>query len=119
MDADWSICSWTIVYDTIYACQDRKDDIQAGVKSTAVLFGDNVRTVLSLFTAAFILCLFVAGIINGQGAWYFAISVGGAACHLAWQLSTVDFDNEGDCKNKFKVCGLYNTLLFVLNRLLV
>lgn len=119
MDADWSICSWTIVYDTIYACQDRKDDIQAGVKSTAVLFGDYVRTVLSLFTAAFILCLFVAGIINGQGAWYFAISVGGAACHLAWQLSTVDFDNERDCKNKFKVCGLYNTLLFVLNRLLV
>ncbi|KAL4250243.1 UbiA prenyltransferase family protein [Abortiporus biennis] len=33
------IC-WTIVYDTMYALQDREDDIQVGIKSTAVLFGD-------------------------------------------------------------------------------
>ena len=35
--------SWTIVYDTIYACQDREDDVHAGVKSTALLFGSYVR----------------------------------------------------------------------------
>jgi len=31
--AGWS---WTMIYDTIYAHQDRADDIIAGVKSTAV-----------------------------------------------------------------------------------
>lgn len=32
---------WTLAYDTIYAYQDRNDDITSGIKSTAVLFGDN------------------------------------------------------------------------------
>jgi hypothetical protein len=35
--------SWTIVYNTIYACQDRDDDVAAEVKSTAVLFGSHMR----------------------------------------------------------------------------
>ncbi|CAD6992812.1 unnamed protein product [Ceratitis capitata] len=36
------IC-WTIVYDTIYAHQDKFDDIQIGVKSTALRFGENTK----------------------------------------------------------------------------
>ena len=32
---------WTLSYDTIYAYQDRKDDLNHGIKSTAVLFGLN------------------------------------------------------------------------------
>ena len=30
---------WTLGYDTVYAYQDRKDDIAQGIKSTAVFFG--------------------------------------------------------------------------------
>jgi 4-hydroxybenzoate polyprenyltransferase len=30
---------WTVVYDTIYAMVDRADDLRAGVRSTATLFG--------------------------------------------------------------------------------
>ena len=33
-----TIC-WAIVYDTIYAIQDREDDLKIGVKSSAILFG--------------------------------------------------------------------------------
>jgi 4-hydroxybenzoate polyprenyltransferase len=29
---------WTVIYDTIYAHQDIRDDIQIGVKSTAIRF---------------------------------------------------------------------------------
>ncbi|KAF3341218.1 4-hydroxybenzoate geranyltransferase 2 [Carex littledalei] len=32
---------WTIAYDTIYAHQDKKDDVKAGVKSSALLFGNS------------------------------------------------------------------------------
>ena len=32
---------WTLAYDTIYAYQDRQEDIANGIKSTAVLLGDN------------------------------------------------------------------------------
>jgi len=31
--------TWTLVYDTIYAHQDRKDDEKLGHKSTALTFG--------------------------------------------------------------------------------
>lgn len=30
---------WPVIYDTMYAMADRKDDIKIGVKSTAILFG--------------------------------------------------------------------------------
>ncbi|KAJ2753829.1 Para-hydroxybenzoate--polyprenyltransferase, mitochondrial precursor (PHB:polyprenyltransferase), partial [Coemansia pectinata] len=30
--------SWTLVYDTIYGHQDKRDDVAAGVKSTSLLF---------------------------------------------------------------------------------
>ena len=30
---------WTVAYDTMYAMADRPDDLKAGIKSTAILFG--------------------------------------------------------------------------------
>lgn len=56
---DWSVVLplyagsilWTLVYDTIYAHQDKTDDVHAGVKSTALLFGDKTKPVLSAFSA--------------------------------------------------------------------
>ena len=45
------IC-WTLVYDTIYAHQDKDDDIVVGIKSTALLFGGNTKTWLSGFAAS-------------------------------------------------------------------
>lgn len=30
---------WTIIYDTIYAYQDRKDDVKVGVKGMAIILG--------------------------------------------------------------------------------
>jgi 4-hydroxybenzoate polyprenyltransferase len=99
--------SWTIVYDTIYGCQDREDDKKAGLKSTAVLFGSHVRQTLSFFATLFVACLIIAGVANDHGAWYFSISVGGAALHLTWQLYTVNFESKKDCWKKFTVCHLH------------
>ena len=56
---DWSVVLplyagsifWTLVYDTIYAHQDKTDDVHAGVKSTALLFGEKTKPVLSAFSA--------------------------------------------------------------------
>ena len=39
----WALCTgnvaWTLAYDTFYAMVDRDDDLQIGVKSTAIAFG--------------------------------------------------------------------------------
>ena len=48
---------WTLAYDTIYAYQDRKDDIQNNIKSTAVLMGDKGKTFVKLFYLIFFLII--------------------------------------------------------------
>lgn len=97
-----TIC-WTILYDTIYALQDKRDDAQAGVKSTALLFGSYVRPILLLFGTAFVASLAYAGVATGQNELYFGVTVGGAAAHIAWQLMTLDVESPSDCFNKFVV----------------
>lgn len=97
--------SWTITYDTIYACQDREDDIKAGVKSTALLFGDYVWEILVGFSVAFEASLIGAGILNNQGAAYYVITCGGAMLYLTWQFATWKIEDGPDCSAKFKVGG--------------
>lgn len=97
------VCSWTIVYDTIYACQDREDDIQAGIKSTAVLFGKHVREILIVFTIAFLMLMTFAGWSNQQSIGYFAISCAGSAAHFAWIFWSWNVDVPEDGGAKFQV----------------
>ncbi|KAF0900197.1 hypothetical protein E2562_027554 [Oryza meyeriana var. granulata] len=54
------IC-WTLVYDTIYAHQDKEDDLKVGVKSTALRFGDSTKHWISGFGAACIGSLALSG----------------------------------------------------------
>ncbi|KAF8345688.1 UbiA prenyltransferase family-domain-containing protein [Amanita rubescens] len=94
MTACWC---WTMLYDTIYACQDKSGDIKMGIRSTAILFGSWIRPFLVASAAAFLSMLAIAGYLNEQGAIYYALSVGGTAVHLVWQLFTVDPDDQSSC----------------------
>jgi len=95
-----TIC-WTIVYDTMYACQDRQDDIKAGVKSTAVLFGDFVKPILAMFASLFVTCMIVAGYLNNQGIAFFVFACGGAAVHFLYQFMTWRPNVPADGGRKF------------------
>ncbi|KAJ7211602.1 UbiA prenyltransferase family [Mycena pura] len=96
---------WTMLYDTIYACQDIRDDVKMGVRSTAILFGSWIRPVLIMLGIAFVSMLAVAGILNGQGMPYFLVSVGGTVLHLVWQVRTVDLEIPESCWNNFNSNG--------------
>ncbi len=65
-----TVC-WAIVYDTIYAIQDREDDMRIGVRSSAILFGS--YTWLGVGLAAFFMLTFLslAGEVSDLGAEYF------------------------------------------------
>lgn len=89
------VVCWTIHFDTVYACQDKEDDVNAGVHSCALLFGDYLRPILSVFAAGFVASLAYVGVLNGQGPLYFAVTVGGAALHMLWQLTRPDMEKEG------------------------
>jgi 4-hydroxybenzoate polyprenyltransferase len=39
---------WIVAYDTLYAMVDREDDLKIGIRSTAILFGDDDRLMVGL-----------------------------------------------------------------------
>lgn len=45
--------AWVVAYDTMYAMVDREDDLQIGVKSTAVLFADYDRIIILVLQLCF------------------------------------------------------------------
>lgn len=91
---------WTIVYDTIYAHQDKNDDLRLGIKSTALKFNEDTKLWLSGFSATMIGSLVASGLMNMQTWPYFA-AVGIISSHLAYQISTLQINNANDCSRKF------------------
>jgi 4-hydroxybenzoate polyprenyltransferase len=80
---------WTIGYDTIYALQDARDDAIVGIKSTARLFGKNVRLGVGLFYLGAALLAQMA--LWGVGASVIAeLGMVLYSLHLVWQLRRVD-----------------------------
>ncbi|KAL1746897.1 UbiA prenyltransferase family [Schizophyllum fasciatum] len=99
--------SWTMWYDTIYACQDKKDDAQVGVMSTALLFGGNIRPVLAVLAGGFAASLALAGVANEQGLLYYAISVAGGVAYLLHLTTSVDVENPRSCAKVFYNSGVW------------
>lgn len=56
-----TIC-WTIAYDTVYALADREFDLEIGVKSSAVTFGENVFKYIFAFNFLALLFLVILGV---------------------------------------------------------
>jgi len=61
---------WTMAYDTAYAMVDREDDVKAGIKSTAILFGQYDRPIIALLQLGCLLSLYLAGLAFGLGLYY-------------------------------------------------
>jgi 4-hydroxybenzoate polyprenyltransferase len=93
--------AWVIGYDTIYAHQDREDDALIGIKSTALLFGERTKRMLSLFYGLAVLLIGAAGFAAGAGL-VFALGVLAFAGHLGWQVVRLDIDDPDRCLALFK-----------------
>ncbi|MFK5950374.1 MAG: 4-hydroxybenzoate octaprenyltransferase, partial [Methylococcales bacterium] len=52
---------WATAYDTMYAMADRDDDLQIGVKSTAILFGEADKLIIALLQTLLIFDLILIG----------------------------------------------------------
>jgi 4-hydroxybenzoate polyprenyltransferase len=95
-----SIC-WVIGYDTIYAHQDREDDLMIGIKSTAILFHDKSRPMVASFYAAAVVLFAVAGLMAGGGL-IFMLGVAAFGAQLAWQVARLDIDDSAHCLKLFR-----------------
>jgi len=73
---------WAVIYDTQYAMVDRDDDLKIGVKSTAILFGEQDRAILAALQGLMTLALFLIGRQAGLGWPYFCRWRGGGVVRL-------------------------------------
>jgi len=94
------IC-WTLVYDTIYAHQDIRDDIKAGIKSTAIIWKETTPQWLAIFASLMLLALSGVGVLSHLQWPYFA-SVAVTGCHLAWQICFVNLKDPKSCAFMFQ-----------------
>jgi 4-hydroxybenzoate polyprenyltransferase len=103
---------WTIGYDTIYAHQDKEDDLAVGLKSTALRFGADTQRWLVLFYAGAVALWAAAGLLAGAGI-PFSIALVVAALQLAWQVATLDIADTRNCLARFKSNQLVGWTLFL------
>jgi 4-hydroxybenzoate polyprenyltransferase len=94
------IC-WTLGYDTIYAHQDKEDDVLIGVKSSALALGDRTRPFLFIFYAGAVVLWIATGIAAGLGFFYW-LGLALTALQLTWQAARVDLASPKDCLDKFR-----------------
>lgn len=62
---------WTTMYDTFYAMADREDDLQAGVKSTAILFGKYDLLIQALLQLGYLLIMVMIGLQLQLGMMFY------------------------------------------------
>ena len=101
---------WTLGYDTIYAHQDKEDDVLVGVKSSALRLGESSRTGIGLFYVGAVLLLAAMDRVAGLGV-AFELALGAGAIQLAWQVWDCRFDDPIDCLAKFKSNRVFGWLL--------
>jgi len=93
--------------DTIYAFQDRDDDLKAGVKSTAVRFGENYKFWMSGLTAVTAGCWTATGVLAALHPVYY-LGLAAATAQMLLQIATIDI------KGKTNLKGIHNNSKYVL-----
>jgi len=103
---------WTIGYDTIYAYQDREDDIRQNIKSTAVYFGINGRWFV-------INCYALVLLIFGYLGWnssnsifsLFIIAILGICTYIA--IQKWDINSSESSNFYFRQNNIFALMLFI------
>ncbi len=101
------IC-WTLFYDTIYAHQDKQDDIMVGIKSTALRLGEQTKSWLYLFLLGIV-------VFNFLTIWLIFLKIGSVlvfticclgsfvmGLHLLFQIQKLDIHNPENCLILFR-----------------
>jgi len=91
---------WTVVYDTFYAMVDRDDDLKIGIKSTAILFGDDDKLITGFLQICTLFTLLLAGWQFHLGYWYYVALIGTAGL-FAYQQMLIRHRQRDACFRAF------------------
>ncbi|MEZ5848776.1 MAG: 4-hydroxybenzoate octaprenyltransferase [Geminicoccaceae bacterium] len=93
--------AWTLGYDTIYAHQDKEDDIRVGVRSLALRLGGATRDWLWIFYGTSLAFIIWAGALAGL-SWPFYPAMLAPAAHMVWQIRSLSIDDRENCLRLFR-----------------
>jgi len=107
---------WTLGYDTIYALQDRRDDLKIKIKSTAIKFGSDIKNFLFFCYISSITFLIALGFLTNRSLVYFILLVI-AALHLAYQvlmIKKIKSNNKDKLQIVFNSNNSFGILIFLI-----
>jgi len=95
-----AVVIWAVIYDTMYAMADREDDLKAGIKSTAILFGELDVYVIGILQIIFVFALQLIGEQAELGGWY-SLALMTVVIMLARQFYSIRSRNPEKCFKAF------------------
>ncbi len=95
-----AVVVWAVAYDTMYAMADRADDLKAGIRSTAILFGQADVFVVAILQGLFLFALLLAGEVAGLGMWY-RLSLLVSALFMLYQYALIRRRDPDECMRAF------------------
>lgn len=107
-----AVVLWTVVYDTFYAMVDRDDDLKIGVRSTAILFGEQDRAIIALLQGLTLTALVLSGLRFELGlCWYLGIAAGAGL--FAWQQWLIRERQPAACFRAFLNNHWFGLVVFI------
>ncbi len=102
---------WTLAYDTIYACQDKADDPNVGIQSSALRLGIHVRPAVAAFYGGAFALWTTAGLCAGGGWMPLLGLMSLSAAFAGHTLWTWDPDDPARCARAFRRSALVGALV--------
>ncbi|KAJ6588465.1 UbiA prenyltransferase [Mycena capillaripes] len=105
-------CLWTWTYETVYQHQDKLDDVRIGINSPALLCRRHTIPICTATAIGFLCLLVYGGILNRQGALFYA-GVAAAGFILLRGLQRTDIDSPAECKAFFLATPMIGQIILV------
>jgi len=103
---------WATAYDTMYAMVDYDDDIKIGVKSTAVLFGNQDKLIIAVIQVLLIFDLILIGHRAELSGFYY-LGVTAACVFAAYQQYLIRDREREQCFKAFLNNNWFGLVLFL------
>ena len=103
---------WATAYDTMYAMVDYDDDIKIGVKSTAILFGNQDKLIIGIIQALLIMDLLLIGHRAELSGFYY-LGVAAASVFAIYQQYLIKDRKRDLCFQAFLNNNWFGLVLFI------
>ena len=95
-----AVLMWTVAYDTFYAMVDRDVDLKIGVKSTAILFGDDDKAITAMLQVSVILVMLLVGKQFAMSFIYYAGLMAASGLFI-YQQKLIKYRERDKCFQAF------------------